>query len=403
MVIRGYVGGDDEALLIAALKECIEQECADAWDKVETESVSIGSVIETAIGLGYIKKSGMTFAGYVNKHVGYGEKTARDCLRSWEKRHDFAEVKAWVLHGNTGYKPPKATGPLLYLDAHKAWSNRLKPNRPPPTPKLTLKDARTMLMVYRDILDSVGAEHLQLAQYADREPRAWLAGAQRRMEIEARFSELTGSPAAPYHAKRPDKLDEEVVEDVIEPEPEPEPEPVTVTPEPEPVTPEPEPITPEPEPITPEPEPVTPEPDVPHPVRYPGTGLVVTLPNPSTLVLDGDMAAATVFDIETANDLRPWSGPPGKRDAECHSKRASFFSQWGAYLNNTQRTIALSRPRKFWLGVSTVADVLNIPVATAAAICHFVVRKSAAQIFLRGRNGCRCCDAKVENCRPTVG
>ena len=216
MVIRGYVGGDDEALLIAALKECIEQECADAWDKVETKYMYIGSVIETAIGLGYIKKSGMTFAGYVNKHVGYGEKTARDCLRSWEKRHDFAEVKAWVLHGNTGYKPPKATGPLLYLDAHKAWSNRLKPNRPPPTPKLTLKDARTMLMVYRDILDSVGAEHLQLAQYADREPRAWLAGAQRRMEIEARFSKSTGSPAAPYHAKRPDKLDEEVVEDVIE-------------------------------------------------------------------------------------------------------------------------------------------------------------------------------------------
>ena len=189
-------------LLIAALERVHRAKSAPTHGmKVETKcDMYIGSVIETAIGLGYIKKSGMTFAGYVNKHVGYGEKTARDCLRSWEKRHDFAEVKAWVLHGNTGYKPPKATGPLLYLDAHKAWSNRLKPNRPPPTPKLTLKDARTMLMVYRDILDSVGAEHLQLAQYADREPRAWLAGAQRRMEIEARFSESTGSPAAPYHA-----------------------------------------------------------------------------------------------------------------------------------------------------------------------------------------------------------
>ena len=207
--IVGYDGGDSEEALLKALREAIAAEVSDAWDKIVDKYMYMGSIIETAIAKGYVKQSRLGFAGYFLTTIGYAEKTCRDCLRCWEKRRDFFDVKAWVTSNNS-YKPPKATGPLLFLDGHKAW---LKHNDPDPvTPqqkKLTLKQARRMIHAYRSMLDRVGGEHVKQAELNQFEPRVWHQITMERAALEAEMSENTGDPTPfPVTATRDDEADE---------------------------------------------------------------------------------------------------------------------------------------------------------------------------------------------------
>lgn len=76
--------------------------------------------------------------------------------RGGTKRRDFDTVREWVATAN-GFKPAKLSGPLLYLDSHKAWSARLTPDAPKKKPKrLTAKELRQLIQAYRNMLDRSG-------------------------------------------------------------------------------------------------------------------------------------------------------------------------------------------------------------------------------------------------------
>ena len=205
--IVGYDGGDGEPQLLAALKEALAVEVNDAWEKVRVKYMYIGSIIDIAKAKGLIKKSRLGFAGYMATHVGYAEKTCRDCLRCWEKRRDFNDVREWVATTNL-FKPEKPTGPMLYLDSHKAWSNRLKSGQAPARPKtLGAKELRKLLRAYQDMLDRVGGEHVKQAEINHFEPRVWNAIVQERAALEVEMSKTVSDPSAfPVDATR-DEVD----------------------------------------------------------------------------------------------------------------------------------------------------------------------------------------------------
>jgi hypothetical protein len=72
-------------------------------------------------------------------------------------RREFDAVREWVATNNT-FKPPKLSGSLLYLDSHKAWSQRLRPDATPKrqVKKLTAKELRQLVEAYRSMLDRSG-------------------------------------------------------------------------------------------------------------------------------------------------------------------------------------------------------------------------------------------------------
>jgi hypothetical protein len=121
--IIGHTGVDGEERLIAALKAAVGTEVKDAWDRIRDEDMFIGSIVDIQVGRGYVKASRLGFAGYFVTKLGCAETYIRQCWQCWQKRRDFDTVKDWVSTNDTykdTYKPNKGTGPLLFLDAHKA-------------------------------------------------------------------------------------------------------------------------------------------------------------------------------------------------------------------------------------------------------------------------------------------
>ena len=117
-------------------------------------------------------------------------------------------------------------------------------------------------------------------------------------------------------------------------------------------------VTPELEPITPnpthhaEPEPVTPNRTFRIRYGYPGTGSVVTLPI-HRRCLDGDMEAATGFDIERRTIFAPGQGllvnaTPMPLHAPVSAMGRNLVAE------SDHRAV---RPREFSFGISSVADV----------------------------------------------
>jgi hypothetical protein len=102
-------------------------------------------------------------------------------------RREFDAVREWVATNNT-FKPPKLSGPLLYLDSHKAWSQRLRPDATPKrqVKKLTAKELRQLVEAYRSMLDRSGGVITKWAQENGAEktrrmaerPVAWTAQAE---------------------------------------------------------------------------------------------------------------------------------------------------------------------------------------------------------------------------------
>ena len=121
-----------------------------------------------------------------------------------EKRRDFNDVREWVATTNL-FKPEKPTGPMLYLDSHKAWSNRLKSGQAPARPKtLGAKELRKLLRAYQDMLDRVGGEHVKQAEINQFEPKCVEnAIVQERAALEAEMSKTVSDPSAfPVDATR---------------------------------------------------------------------------------------------------------------------------------------------------------------------------------------------------------
>ena len=114
-------------------------------------------------------------------------------------------MRQWLA--NNTFKPAKASGPILFLDSHKAWLN---PNaRQKKQKKLSAKEWRQLAQFYRNSLDQVGDEHVKLAEDADREPRVWNQIVLERAKIEAEFSETAGDLEFPVTATRPEGVDDE--------------------------------------------------------------------------------------------------------------------------------------------------------------------------------------------------
>jgi hypothetical protein len=203
--ITGYDGGNGEGQLIAALKQEFAAEVNDAWEKIRTTYMYRGSIIEIAIEMHYIKTSGLGFQGWLGVNVGFGATHARECLRCWKLRRDFDRVVEWVKTNNS-FRPSKLSGPVLYLEAHKAWSDRLKSDVEKDKRrgrKPTLKEMQQALAAYRGFVDRIGDEHVALARDADREPRVWLQISQERAVLEQELGEDRDDSRLPVEAKRP--------------------------------------------------------------------------------------------------------------------------------------------------------------------------------------------------------
>jgi hypothetical protein len=199
--IHGYDGGDGEDQLIAALKAAVATEVADNWERVATKYMYIGSIVDICVAGGHVKKSRLGFAGYFYAKIGYAETTCRDCLKCWEKRHDFDRVRDWVS-SNNGFKPKKASGPILYLDSHRAWSERLKPDATKRPKKLTAKEMRQMLQAYRSMLDRTGGAYVRLSEEVGSEPRVWHQITQERALLEQELGESESDADFPVTATR---------------------------------------------------------------------------------------------------------------------------------------------------------------------------------------------------------
>jgi hypothetical protein len=207
-VVQGYDGGDGEEQLLAALREIMASAEADSWEKIRVKYMKIGSITEIARARGYIKNSRLGFVGWCVSKIGYGETTARDSFKCWEKRRDFDAVRAWVAENNT-FKPGKLSGPLLYLDAHKAWSQRLRPDATPrqQARKLTAKELRQLVQAYRSMLDRSGGVITKWAAEDGRDTREWNIIVQERAAIEIELGEGNGNGNGdedrfPLHATR---------------------------------------------------------------------------------------------------------------------------------------------------------------------------------------------------------
>ena len=80
--IVGYDGGDSEDVLLNALKQAVDIEIADNWDRIRKKDMYIGSIVGTIIARGYIKKSRLGFAGYMVTFVGKAERPAANASRA---------------------------------------------------------------------------------------------------------------------------------------------------------------------------------------------------------------------------------------------------------------------------------------------------------------------------------
>lgn len=172
--------------------------------------------------------------------------------------------------------------------------------------KLSAKEWRQLAMSYRSMLDRVGDEHVRMAADTEREPRAWNAVVQERAAIEAEFNEV-----ADFHDDM--TLLRNFAEIARGP--------VTLT-----------------------------------RVEMPVVG---EKPDPATLRLAASMDPGEVYDMAQLYLLEEWPGRAGKHDADCHHKRASFYQHWGRYLSAEEISVARDLPKKLWLTVTTVADVLT--------------------------------------------
>jgi hypothetical protein len=207
--ITGYDGGDGEEQLIAALRQAVAEEEGGTWDKIRTKYMQIGSIVDICVAKGYVKASRLGFVGYFRTKVGYAETTCRDCLKCWQKRRDFDRVHEWVKSNNC-FKPAKASGPILFLDSHKAWSERLCPGaakkRPPK--KLTAKELRQLVQAYRSMLDRVGGEHVKQAEINQFETRVWNTIVQERAALESELGESKSDAEFPVTTTRSQESDE---------------------------------------------------------------------------------------------------------------------------------------------------------------------------------------------------
>ena len=99
-------------------------------------------------------------------------------------------------------------------------------------------------------------------------------------------------------------------------------------------------------------------------VNAPVVTPVVTVsskPDPATLLLQSDIGHGEQYDMEMLYQLDRWPnrpGRPGRDNALCNRKRASFYLVWGKYLSREQVSAARKLAKKVWLEATTVADVL---------------------------------------------
>ena len=371
--IVGYDGGDSEDVLLNALKQAVDIEIADNWDRIRKKDMYIGSIVGTIIARGYIKKSRLGFAGYMVTFVGKAETYCRQCLACWRKRRDFDTVRQWLA--NNTFKPAKASGPILFLDSHKAWLN---PNaRQKKQKKLSAKEWRQLAQFYRNSLDQVGDEHVKLAEDADREPRVWNQIVLERAKIEAEFSETAGDSEFPVTATRPEGVDDEQgaaqeavgavlleehadFDDAVQPQdslPESKQyQGVDFTVVGKIHIPPRHPQRPL-KPVLRLPHCVVREPDI------AGDSIIIqsdTRPDPARIVLSPTAVAGDERDeIERLNGLPAnWARKSALKDARCRNIRAFFYREWGARLTPAELKTALKLPRKVWSDAGTVADVL---------------------------------------------
>ena len=184
--ITGYNGGDGEDQLLAALKQVVATEARDAWSRIRDKDMWIGSIVEICVARGYVKKSRLTFAGYFYHKVGYAETYIRQCWQCWQKRRDFDHVRDWVS-ANNSFKPAKLSGPIMFLDSHKAWSDRLKSDaaKKKLQRKRTAKEWRQLAEAYRSMLDRSGGVIVRWADEDGRDARDWNVIVQERAALEA--------------------------------------------------------------------------------------------------------------------------------------------------------------------------------------------------------------------------
>ena len=380
--IAGYDGGDREEQLLAALKQGVATESDDGWGRIPEKDMYIGSIVDICVSKGYVKASRLGFAGYFVTKVGYAETYIRQCWHVWQKRRDFDAVREWVTNSNT-FTPSKLSGPLLFLDSHKAWLERRNPNarQKKTAKKPTIKELRHLVQAYRNMLDRLGGEHVKLAEDADREPRVWNQIVLERATIEAEFSEATGDTEFPVTATRHEDVDDEQgdaqeADDAVLSGERSEPQDslpeskqyqgVDFTLVGEIQVPPRHPQRPQ-KPVLRLPHCVVREPDI---VDHSIIIQPDTRPNPATIVLSPTAVAGDERD-ETEHRFQlpaKWAGRASAiSDKRCRNLRAAFYKAWGQYLTLAQVEAALKLPKKMWLGAKTVADVLaQIDALTSA-------------------------------------
>jgi hypothetical protein len=330
--IVGYDGGDGEEALLTALKQRMDFEITDAWDRSREKDMYIGSIIEIAQARGYVKASRMNLASYIVTKIGYGETHARNCLKCWQNRRDFDAVREWVKTSNA-YKPDKLSGPLLFLDALKAWKNRLKPDGLPKKPKkITAAELRRLVQAYRNMLDRSGGVIVRWAHEDGRDARDWNVIVQERAALEAEYSETSGDSEFPVKT-RDEEAEQEGREDTDVPVGEQHPgadDPVVS------------------DPI------VTPD-----PITTDATKIVL-----SATAVEGDARD----DIERQYKLRPnWSGAKAttekaaRRIVAYRNARAHFYLVCGADLTPDEHAAArkVGKDKTTWEAGTPIAAVLG--------------------------------------------
>ena len=206
----GYEGGDSEEALIAALKQDFTSETTDALEKVRTKYMRDGHIIAIAVARGYTKKLG--FKGWLALKVGCGETHARNCTNCWKLRHDFDRVADWWRSGNTEFQPSKLSGPVLYLELHKAWKERglsdaEKLAKRGKKKGLGNKQLRELLALHRNWLDRLASEHMKWAETDARESRVLSQIIRERAEAEGNKDDVA-FPLKSTYAPSPEEPDE---------------------------------------------------------------------------------------------------------------------------------------------------------------------------------------------------
>ena len=209
----GYEGGDSEEALIAALKQDFTSETTDALEKVRTKYMRDGHIIAIAVARGYTKKLG--FKGWLALKVGCGETHARNCMNCWKLRHDFDRVADWWRSGNTEFQPSKLSGPVLYLELHKAWKERglsdaEKLAKRGKKKGLGNKQLRELLALHRNWLDRLASEHMKWAETDARESRVLSQIIRERAEAEGNKDDVAFPLKSTYppSPEEPDETDD---------------------------------------------------------------------------------------------------------------------------------------------------------------------------------------------------